>query len=169
MRKIILAMLAATVAVPAMSAPAAAQSARELRRDRADYIDAQREYRQALRHGDRRDIHDERRDLNRARADYRQTLRERQWRRDDWRGYRNGHRNLYARGNWNAPFRYQAFRSGAAVGRPFYGQRYWVSDPGRYRLPPARGAQRWVRHYDDVVLVDTRRGRVIDVVRNFYW
>jgi Ni/Co efflux regulator RcnB len=44
-----------------------------------------------------------------------------------------------------------------------------VNEPGRYRLPPARGAQRWVRHYDDVLLVDTRRGRVIDVVRNFYW
>ncbi len=165
MRNIILAVLAATVAVPTMAAPAAAQSMRELRRDRADYQDARHEYRQALRYGDRRDIRDERRDLERARADYRQTLHERQWRRDAGHG---AHRGTYARGNWNAPFRYQAFRPGAAIGRPFYGQRYWVNDPGRYRLPPARGYQRWVRHYDDVVLVDARRGRVIDVVRNFY-
>lgn len=169
MRKIMMAVLAATVALPTLAAPAMAQSRDELRRDRAEYRDARQEYDRALRHGNRREIRDERRDLNRARADYRQTLREREWRRDDWRGHRNGNRRLYGRGNWNAPFRYQSFRPGVTIGRPYYGQRYWINDPGRYHLPPARGYTRWVRHYDDVVLVDTRRGRVIDVVRNFYW
>lgn len=56
-----------------------------------------------------------------------------------------------------------------AIGRPYYAQRYWIADPGRYRLPPARGYQRWVRHYNDALLIDQRRGRVIDVIRNFYW
>ncbi|MDJ0275302.1 RcnB family protein [Sphingomonas sp. 2R-10] len=169
MRKIILAALAATVALPGVAAPAMAQSARELRRDRQDIREERREYRQALRHGDRRDIRDERRDLNRARREYREDLRDRAWGRNDWRAYRQGHRNLYARGGWNAPFRYQSFRPGIAIGRPYYAQRYWIADPGRYRLPPARGNQRWVRHYNDVLLIDQRRGRVIDVIRNFFW
>ena len=43
-----------------------------------------------------------------------------------------------------------------------------IADPWRYRLPPARGYQRWVRHYDDVLLVDVRRGVVIQVIRGFY-
>jgi Ni/Co efflux regulator RcnB len=169
MRKIILAALAATVALPAVSAPAMAQSIRELRRDRQDIREERREYRQALRHGDRRDIRDERRDLNRARREFREDRRDRAWGRNDWRAYRQGHRNLYARGGWNAPFRYQSFRPGIAIGRPYYAQRYWIADPGRYRLPPAHGYQRWVRHYNDVLLIDSRRGRVIDVIRNFYW
>ena len=29
--------------------------------------------------------------------------------------------------------------------------------------------QRWVRNYDDLMLVDIRRGIVIDVIRGFYW
>ena len=169
MRKIILAALAATIALPVPAAPAMAQSVRELRRDRQDIRAERRDYRQALRHGDRRDIRNERRDLNRARREYRDDLRGRAWGRNDWRAYRQGHRNLYARGNWNAPFRYQAFRPGVAIGRPYYAQRYWIADPGRYRLPPARGYQRWVRHYNDALLIDQRRGRVIDVIRNFYW
>ncbi|KQM65453.1 MULTISPECIES: RcnB family protein [unclassified Sphingomonas] len=169
MRKIILAALAATVALPAVATPAMAQSRHELRRDLQDIREERHEYRQAQRYGSPRDIRDERRDLNRARREYREDLRDRAWGRNDWRTYREGHRNVYARGNWNAPFRYQTFRPGLAIGRPYYAQRYWIADTGRYRLPPARVNQRWVRHYNDVVLVDYRRGRVIDVIRNFYW
>lgn len=169
MRKIMLAALAATVSIPTLAVPAVAQPTRELYRDRQDIREERREYRQALRHGDPRDIRDERRDLNRAQREYREDRRDRAWGRNEWRGYREGHRALYARGNWNAPFRYQAFRPGLAIGRPYYAQRYWIADPGRYRLPPARGYQRWVRHYNDVLLIDQRRGRVIDVIRNFYW
>jgi Ni/Co efflux regulator RcnB len=51
----------------------------------------------------------------------------------------------------------------------YYGQRYWISDPWRYRLPAAGRYQRWIRHYNDVVLIDYRRGIVIDVIRGFYW
>ncbi len=169
MRKIILAALAATVALPAVATPAMAQSRHELRRDWQDVREERREYRQALRRGDPRDIREERRELDRAQRNYRETRRKRAWGRNDWRAYRQGHRNVYARGNWNAPFRYQTFRPGLAIGRPFYAQRYWIAHPGRYRLPPARVNQRWVRHYNDVLLVDYRRGRVIDVIRNFYW
>ena len=47
--------------------------------------------------------------------------------------------------------------------------RYYINDPWRYRLPPVGCSQRWVRHYDDMLLVDTRRGVVVRVIRNFYW
>lgn len=162
MRRIILAAIAAAVSLPAIAAPAVAQSRRDVREER-------REYHQALRHGDRRDIREERREYDRARRGYQADRRDRAWGRDDWRGYRDRNRGIYARGNWNAPFRYQTFRPGVAIGRPYYAQRYWIADPGRYRLPPARPGLRWVRHYNDVLLIDSRRGRVIDVKRNFYW
>jgi len=29
--------------------------------------------------------------------------------------------------------------------------------------------QRWVRHYNDVMLVNVRNGRVIQVHRGFFW
>ncbi len=51
----------------------------------------------------------------------------------------------------------------------YYNQRYWIADPWRYRLPRPGMNQRWVRNYDDLMLVDVRRGIVIDVIRGFYW
>jgi hypothetical protein len=36
-------------------------------------------------------------------------------------------------------------------------------------LPAAYGSYRWVRYYDDVLLVDVRNGRVVDVIRDFFW
>ena len=47
-------------------------------------------------------------------------------------------------------------------------RRYIIDDPWRYRLPRAGWGQQWVRHYSDVILVDTRRGVVIQVIRGFY-
>ncbi len=51
----------------------------------------------------------------------------------------------------------------------YWGGRYYIADPWRYHLPPARPWQRWVRHYDDVLLIDTRRGVVVDVYRGFFF
>lgn len=172
MRKLITAaLLAASALVPAA---AQAQSYGELRRDRQDIREERRELRDAYRRGDRRDIRDERGDVRDARREYREDLRDyRQDRRDygrnDWRSYRQGHRDLYSRGNYRAPFRYQTFRPGVRIGAPYYQQRYWINDPYRYRLPRQVGYQRWVRHYDDALLIDTRRGFVVDVIRGFYF
>ena len=167
MRKLILSAIIAAVAIPGV---AGAQSRGELRRDRQDIREEQRELNRAYRSGDRREIRDERRDLREARQEYREDLndRNRRWGRNDWQGYRNSNRSLYARGNWNAPFRYNNFRVGGRIGSPYYGSRYVIADPWRYRLPQAGRNQRWVRHYGDVILVDSRRGIVIDVLRNFY-
>ena len=167
MRKLIILGLMAATAFPSA---AMAQSRGELRRDRQDIREEQRELNQAVRRGDRRDIREERRDVREARQEYREDRqdRNRNWGRDDWRGYREQNRGIYARGNWRAPWRYQTFRPGARIGAGYYGQRYWIADPWRYRLPQAGRNQRWVRNYDDVLLVDTRRGVVIDVIRSFY-
>ena len=167
MRILISTILIAAAALPAM---ASAQSNAELRRDRRDIRQEQRELNQARRFGDRGDVREQRRDVREARQEYREDLndRNRQFGRNDWRGWRDRNQALYARGNWRAPFRYQSFRPGLRIGRPYYAQSYWIADPWRYRLPPVRGYQRWVRHYGDVILIDTRRGVVIDVIRGFY-
>ena len=70
--------------------------------------------------------------------------------------------------NWSAPFRYQKFRVGTRIGSAYYGSRYYVNDPWRYRLPPAGRYQRYIRHYNDVLLIDTRRGYVVRVYNGFY-
>jgi Ni/Co efflux regulator RcnB len=44
-----------------------------------------------------------------------------------------------------------------------------VNDPWRYRLENRGRNLRWVRNYDDVMLVDIRNGRIVEVHRNFFW
>lgn len=178
MRKLILSALMAATVIPGV---ASAQSYGELRRDRQDIREERRDVREAQRRGDWRRVEGERRDLRDARREYREDLRDarrdrrdwgdrdRPWGRNDWQSYRTQNRALYARGNWRAPFRYNTFRPGVRIAPNYYGQRYWINDPWRYRLPPARANARWVRHYNDVILVDYRRGIVLDVIRNFYW
>lgn len=174
MRKTILAgLLAATLAPVAAQAqsPVTPSERRELRHDRQNVREQQRDLNRAYRSGDPRAIREERRDVRDARRDYRQDYRSARtdWGRDDWRAYRNQNRNLYRGAPWRADFRYQQFRPGVRIGGNYYAQRYWIADPARYRLPMAGFGQRWVRHYNDVLLVDVRSGRVIDVMRGFYW
>ncbi len=168
MRTLIVSALMAASVIPTA---ASAQSYGELRRDRQEIREERRDLREAQRWGDRRDVRDARRDLRDARQEYREDLRDRnrRWARNDWYAYRNQNRALYARGNWRAPFRYNNWRPGVRIAPVYYGQRYWINDPWRYHLPPARANARWIRHYNDVVLVDYRRGIVLDTIRNFYW
>ena len=153
-----------------LPAAAQAQSNAELRHDRRDIRQEQRELQDARRHGDRRDVREERRDVREARQEYREDVRDRNraWGRNDWRGWRDRNPGFYARGSWNAPFRYTAFRAGVRIAPLYYGTRYVIVDPWRYHLPAAGWGRTWVRHYNDAILVDTRRGIVIDVIRGFY-
>lgn len=156
MRKVmIIALMAATV----LPGTAAMAQTRELHRDRQDIREEQRELRQAQRYGDRDDVREERRDVREAKREYR----------EDWREYRKEHRNIYRRGDWRSSYRYRTFRPGTRIERGYWAPRYVIANPWRYRLPPARGNMRWVRHYDDVLLVNIRTGRVIEVHRNFFW
>jgi Ni/Co efflux regulator RcnB len=172
LKELIMRTLIATALLAATLTPVAAQaqSNQELRHDRREIREQQRDLRDAYRSGDPRAIRAERRDVRDARQEYREDARDRDraWGRDDWRGWRDRNPGYYARGSWNAPFGYTAFRPGLRIGAPYYSTRYVIADPWRYRLPRAGYGQRWVRHYNDVVLVDTRRGYVVDVIRSFY-
>ncbi len=156
MRKIIILGLIAATALPSA---ATAQSRAEVRHDNREVRQEQRDLRQAQRYGDRRDVRDARHDLREARQE----------RREDWRDYRQTHRNVYARGNWQAPFRYNAWNAGARLRPAYYSSRYYINDPYRYRLAAPGRNLRWVRHYNDVLLVNVRTGTVVQVHRGFFW
>ncbi len=100
----------------------------------------------------------------------------RDWRRDnryDWQGYRNQYRNRYRVSSYYNPYGYDygysRFSIGYYMDSLFYSSRYWISDPWQYRLPAVYGPYRWVRYYNDVLLVDVRSGEVVDVIRDFFW
>ena len=158
MRKIILAALAASTLVPvaaqAQSYGEARQSQRELRESRRDLRDAQR-------YGDRRDVRE-------AREEVRDDRREA---RGDWRDYRRSNGNAFRRGAYRGPqgYRYRPVSVGYQFQPSYYSRPYWI-DYRTYRLAaPRYGYQRWVRYGNDVVLVDTRSGRVAQVYNRFFY
>jgi Ni/Co efflux regulator RcnB len=128
--------LASLAALAFVPSIATAQPANELRRDRQD-----------IRH-DQRDVRDQRRDVRDARQDNR----------DDVRNYNRAH-------PWRAaPFRYQRFTVGARIQPAYYGRNYAVTDYRQFRWAKPGANQRWIRHYDDALLVNVRTGRVVKVV-----
>jgi Ni/Co efflux regulator RcnB len=135
MRKLILLMAMAAVTVPA----AAVAQRHEVRQDR-------REVRQ-----DRREVRRDRQDLRRDRRDVRQ----------DRRRVRNRSGYVAPYHNWN----YRPVTVGYRLQPVFYGSRYYVSDYGAYHLrAPHHRWLRWIRYGDDLLLVNVRTGRVLDVV-----
>lgn len=128
---------------------------REYRDDRRNY---NRGYRQGYRNG-----HDDRSSWNRD------------WRNDpryDWRHHRDRYRHHYNLGRYFPPVRHHRHNRisiGFYIGAPFYHGRYWIGNPGYYHLPPAYGPYRWVRYYDDILLVNVRNGYVVDVIYDFFW
>ena len=96
------------------------------------------------------------------------------WRNDrryDWRRHRSRYSSLFNFGFYRDPFGwgYQPFSIGWRMWPSYYSRSYWLSDPWQYRLPYAPPGYRWIRYYDDAILVDTWDGQVVDVIRNFFW
>ena len=97
------------------------------------------------------------------------------WRNDrryDWRGHRQRYGQTYRLGRYYSPYRNYSYRSlsvGFFLDSLFYSNRYWINDPYNYRLPDVYGPYRWVRYYDDALLVDVETGEVVDVINNFFW
>jgi Ni/Co efflux regulator RcnB len=96
------------------------------------------------------------------------------WRSDrryDWRNHRRRHRSLFRFGFYYDPFgwSYRPYSIGWRLWPSYYRSSYWLHDAWTYRLPYAPPGYRWIRYYDDVLLVDTWDGRVVDVIRNFFW
>ena len=98
---------------------------------------------------DRREVYEERRDLDRAyrygdRRDIRDARDEYRDARRDWGG------------GWYAP-------------RSAYHSRHHMNDWHRYGYARPSYNQRWVRNGRDALLIDTRNGYVIRVIRRHYW
>lgn len=97
-----------------------------------------------------------------------------EWRRDkrhDWRRHRDRNRWLFRFGYYHDPFGYGYRRPaiGWRLWPGYYRDPYWLRDPWTYRLPLVSYPYRWVRYWDDAVLVDVRTGRVLDVIHDFFW
>ena len=101
---------------------------------------------------------------------------DRDWRhnnRYNWRDYRTRNRRVYHLPRYYAPYGwdygYRRFGIGFRLDSILFGSNYWISDPYYYRLPPAYGPYRWVRYYNDALLVDIDTGEVVDVVHDIFW
>lgn len=99
---------------------------------------------------------------------------DRDWRHDhryDWRGHRKHHHSLFRLGFYYDPYgwNYRRWSIGYSLWPSYYGSNYWLNDPWMYRLPPAYGPYRWIRYYNDALLVNIYTGQVVDVVYNFFW
>jgi hypothetical protein len=96
------------------------------------------------------------------------------WRRDDrydWHKHRGHHKSLYRLGRYYDPYGwgYRRFSIGFSLWPSYYGSSFWMNDPWQYRLPPAYGPYRWVRYYNDALLVNIYTGQVVDVIYSFFW
>ena len=105
---------------------------------------------------ERRELREERREYRDAKRDYRGEVRE--WQRD--RRY----------SNYRAPFAYRPFAVGVTLRPQYYGPSYRLGWDHRWGLPRAGRNLTYVRHYNDLLLVNARSGRVVRVYRNhFRW
>lgn len=100
---------------------------------------------------------------------------DRGWRREpqyDWNRYRNERRSVFRLPRYYAPYGwdrgYRRFGVGIAIAPMLYTPRYWIYDPYAYRLPDAEEPYRWVRYYDDALLVDIEDGTVVDVIHGIF-
>lgn len=157
MRSLILAALAAASVIPAA---AQAQSYGEVRHDRGEVRQDRRDLADARADGDRRDVRDARRDL---RDDRRET-------RGDWHDWRRTHPDVYRGAAYEGPrgWAYRPVTIGYRFAPTYYDRRYWI-DPAPYRLHPVGIDRRWVRYGNDVLLVNVRTGRVLEVNRGFFY
>ena len=92
-------------------------------------------------------------------------------RRYDWRDYRHRNRSLFHLGFYFDPFgwNYNRWGIGWRLWPSYYHRSYWLDDPWMYRLPYAPWPYKWVRYWNDALLVDTFSGRVVDVEYDFFW
>ena len=96
------------------------------------------------------------------------------WRGDNrynWRDYRRRNWLLFQLGLYLDPFgwSYNRWTTGWRLWPSYYHRSYWLDDPWMYRLPYAPYPYKWVRYWNDALLVDTFTGRVVDVEYDFFW
>lgn len=180
MRKLILTALLLASAVPAFAQippPDVRQDRHDVQQDRRDghedrrdVRDDQRDLRQDRRDGDRHDYRDDRRELNGDRRDVRQD--ERREFHDDRRGYGQNQRYARFRGETFAyprGYGYRYYGEGVRLPNAYWGERYYISRPDFYRLPPAYRGTRWVRIGPDALLIRAYDGTVIRSIRGLFY
>ena len=114
---------------------------------------------------------------NRGGRDYgNRTAWNRNWRQDnryDWNRRRQYDRNAYHLPRYYAPsgwnYGYRRFDIGFTLSAILFNRNYWIDDAGYYGLPDAYGEYRWVRYYNDALLVDIYTGEVVDTVYGSFW
>ena len=89
----------------------------------------------------------------------------------NWSNYRRHHHWLFNLGFYYDPFGwgYNPYQIGWRMWPSYFGNNYWLNDPWQYRLPYAPPGTRWIRYYDDAILVDMWSGQVVDVIYDFFW
>lgn len=97
-----------------------------------------------------------------------------QWRSDrryDWRDWRRRHRGTFRLGVYVDPYgwAYRPVHVGRRLWPDHYRSGYWIGDPWHYRLPRVGGRYRWIRYWNDALLVDMVTGQVVDVVPSVFW
>ena len=144
MRKFIFIGLMAVIAMPG----AVSAQTNEIRKGERKVEERHHELQEAIRSGDPKAIEDQARHERKARQELRED------------------RNQYARNQYVAPYgdwRYEKVEPGTKLRSRFYASRYSVRNPDSYQLRQASRNQRWVRYGDDLVLVNLRNGRVVEV------
>ncbi len=152
-RKFLSVGLITALMVPSIASARTSQA--ELRGDRQDIRYEQRDVRQAHRYGTAREVHREKRDLRQAKKEYR----------SDRRDYRADRHYAAPR----ATFRYHRFNAGTRLNSTYYAPRYRVAYNSRWGVPRAGRNLTYVRHYNDLLLVNVRSGVVVRAYQNFYW
>ena len=89
----------------------------------------------------------------------------------DWQNHRRHHQSLFHLGFYYDPFGwgYRPYSIGWRLWPSYYQSSYWLNDPWMYRLPYAPPGYRWIRYYDDALLIDMWDGEVADVIYDFFW
>lgn len=140
-------------AFAALSSGAFAQSEREIRKDERNVQAQSEDLRDARDRGNRAEIQEAREDLRGARQELREDRRDQRT-------------SIYVSPyrNWSQSTPEQ----GSRLRSRFYGSRYVISNLGDYGLSPVARNQRWVRYGDDILLVNVRSGRVMEVMPKRY-
>jgi Ni/Co efflux regulator RcnB len=133
------------------------------------------------RHHDRTNVRQDRTTMRQDRATIRQDRRhvrqDRQGLRGERRNLRQDRRDLRrnirrSHSAYVAPYRnwsYHPVTVGYRLQPSFYGSRYYISDYGMYNLRAPSRWQQWIRYGNDLLLVNIRTGRVLQVVHYQGW
>ena len=66
-------------------------------------------------------------------------------------------------------YRYRPVLAGATLNRLFWGSNYRIGNYAAYRLPYPGRNRMYVRYGNDVLLINARNGRVIQVYNGFFY